>query len=162
MSKIEDSDDSSWLMLLALHQIVQMLCAPALNDKDVATLICVLNIAFRQSLFPSIPLRPKHHFLLHYPYFIIQYGPLSRVWTLRFESKHRYFKRVVKSCSNFVNATRTLPHHHQMLLSHLLELDLFNGDVELMHCIPTEYSSEILACLNANNINVDRCCFKKM
>ena len=50
----------------------------------------------RKCLFPETTLKPKHHFMRHYPVLILKFGPLIRVWTMRFESKHSYFKRCAR------------------------------------------------------------------
>ena len=136
-------------MLLTLHKLVQLICAPALNVNNVCYLnLCIHEyIAKRQFLFPDVPLRPKHHYITHYPYMILQYEPLSKLWALRFESKHRYFKRVIKSCGNFVNVTHTLAHFHQMLQSHLLETELFEEELQLRVLNCSQYSSHISSCI---------------
>ena len=61
-----------------------------------------------QRLFPEVNLRAKHHYLAHYPDLILEFGPLVRVWTLRFESKHSYFKRCLRQSQNYKNVTHTL------------------------------------------------------
>ncbi|KAK3914181.1 Nitrile-specifier protein 4 [Frankliniella fusca] len=45
---------------------------------------------------------------MHYPDFITKWGPLVRLFTLRFESKHVFFKNVAKACKNYINITYTL------------------------------------------------------
>ena len=80
----------------------------------------------RASLFPETPLRPKHHYLTHYPHHILQFGPLMRVWTLRFESRHSYFKKCAQHSQNFINICHTFAeHHHDVIettIDHLIEL----------------------------------------
>jgi hypothetical protein len=39
-------------------------------------------------LYPDHHLKPKHHFMTHYPSQICQLGPLVNFWTMRFERKH--------------------------------------------------------------------------
>lgn len=46
-----------------------------------------------QATFPDFTLRPKHHYIEHYPHLIKKFGPLTDVWTMRFEGKHKFFKR---------------------------------------------------------------------
>jgi hypothetical protein len=65
-------------------------------------------------LFPNSPVRPKHHYLLHYPWLILQSGPLIHVWTMRMESKHSFFKRSIRSTHNFINVTKNLTETHQL------------------------------------------------
>lgn len=69
----------------------------------------------RRELFSDVPLRPKHHYMSHYPELISIYGPLIKVWTMRFESKHTFFKRALRSCHNFKNITYTLTTKHEFL-----------------------------------------------
>jgi len=57
----------------------------------------------RLCLFPHVGLRPKHHYLLHYASLTAKFGPLMHLWTMRFESKHSYFKRCIRYSRNFVN-----------------------------------------------------------
>ena len=56
-------------------------------------MICAQKIFGESVYFPETTLKPKHHFMRHYPAQILKFGPLIRVWMMRFESKHSYFKR---------------------------------------------------------------------
>lgn len=75
-----------------LRTITEIICAPKLSVEQVTYLQVIIDeyIEIRSQLFPDT-LKPKHHFLCHYPSLIFQFGPLIRLWTLRFESKHGYF-----------------------------------------------------------------------
>lgn len=44
-----------------------------------------------------------------------RFGPLSRHWTLRYEAKHKYFKKTAQAVGNFINLPWTLATRHQML-----------------------------------------------
>ena len=162
-NKIKDDDCPAWIMLITLHKLVQLICAPALNVENVCYLnMCICEfIAMRQFLFPDVPLQPKHHYLAHYSCMILQYGPLSKLWTLRFESKHRYFKQLIKSCGNTVNVTHTLSHYHQMLQSHLLETGLFEEELQLLTLNCSQYSSQIHNYLIADGFDGSSCIFYK-
>ena len=58
--------------------------------------------------------KPKHHFLSHYPDSYRKYGPLIMLWGMRMESKHVYFKTVIKSARNFKNVAKTCAERHQL------------------------------------------------
>ena len=76
-----------------------------------------MYVTVRSRLFPDVPLRTKHHYLLHYPWLTMQFGPLIRVWTMRMESnlsKHTFFKRCARASKNFINITKTLSETHQL------------------------------------------------
>ena len=63
--------------------------------------------------------------MAHYPGLIVQFGSLIRVWTLRFESKHSYFKNCVRKLRNFKNVCSTLADRHQLLQAYLSEGTFF-------------------------------------
>ncbi|XP_058637761.1 uncharacterized protein LOC131543945 [Onychostoma macrolepis] len=71
-----------------------------------------------QEVFPNLKLTPKHHYLEHYPALIEAFGPLVNVWTMRFEAKHRFFKRVVRFTGNFKNVLLSLSTKHQMMMAY--------------------------------------------
>ena len=55
-----------------------------------------------------LAVKPKFHFLVHYPYLIRKYGPPRYYYTMRFESVHQYFKQLIGKTKNFINITLTL------------------------------------------------------
>lgn len=93
-----------------------MICAQTISTAQVAYLDILIQeyLESRKSLFPESPLKPKHHYLRHYPALIFKFGPLIRLWTMRFESKHSYFKRCARHLKNFKNICLTLSERHQM------------------------------------------------
>lgn len=106
---------------IELRQIVELICAPAISKGQVAYLNVLVEeyIFSRRDTFPNQPLKPKHHYVLHYPDLIICFGPLIRLWTLRFESKHTYFKQCAQKLHNFKNLCSTLRERHQLLQAYL-------------------------------------------
>ena len=59
-------------------------------------------------------IKPKSHYLQHYPQMIKAFGPLVK--TLRFESKHGYFKSTFSGSKNRKNICYSLVKRHQMLM----------------------------------------------
>lgn len=49
-----------------------------------------------------------------HPYLIRCFGPLRHLWTLRFESKHRFFKNILRHSPNFKNPLMFLATRHQL------------------------------------------------
>jgi len=74
---------------------------------------------------------PKQHFLLHYPTAILNWGPPSRYNTIRFESKHSYFKRVIAANHNSINLCYSLAKRHQFLQTYHLLSDEYFINLEL-------------------------------
>nr|XP_023659190.1 uncharacterized protein LOC111839475 [Paramormyrops kingsleyae]XP_023659191.1 uncharacterized protein LOC111839475 [Paramormyrops kingsleyae] len=124
-------DDAVWQLLLQLREIVELICAPAITTDQVAYLKILIEdyIYFRRQLFPDQSLKPKHHYLLHYPQLITEFGPLIRLWTLRFESKHSFFKRCARKLHNFKNICKTVAERHQLFQAYLSAGEMFQPSV---------------------------------
>ena len=88
-----------WKLVLMLRCIVELITAPCLSCNDVIHLHYLVKkyLESRCSVFSDVLLRPKHHYLMHYAWLILQYGPIHHCSTLRFESKHSYFKRLIRA-----------------------------------------------------------------
>ncbi len=115
--RVKDTADDVWQLTLQLKDIVDMICAQKISVPQVAYLDVLIQeyLESRKTLFPETGLKPKHHYLRHYPEMILKFGPLIRLWTMRFESKHSYFKRCARNLKNFKNLCLTLSERHQLL-----------------------------------------------
>lgn len=104
------------------------------TDESIHDLGCKIT-EYRellQSTFPNFRLKPKHHFIEHYPQLIKAFGPLSDVWTMRFEGKHKFFKKLIRESQNFRNVALTLAVKHQRMMAyHLDSSSFFRPSVEM-------------------------------
>ena len=143
--RIKDKENPVWIQLLLLTEIVDLICAPEISLDQVALLKDHITgyLCDRVALFPEQPVTPKHHFLAHYPGLILHFGPLIRVWTLRFESKHSYFKNCARKLRNFKNVCSTLADRHQLLQAYLTEGTFFPP--QLIFDSTFEFSSKMYA-----------------
>lgn len=80
-------------LLTELCEIVQIIMAPVISVDTIQMLKVLIPSHLRQfkHLFPDQNSMPKQHYMGHLPYIIEKYGPLVRVWCMRFESKHQFF-----------------------------------------------------------------------
>lgn len=98
--------DRSWEILMLLKDILELVVSSHFTDELIHILDC--KIAERRELlqetFPNYKLRPKHHFIEHYPQMRKVFALLVNVWTMRFEGKHKFFKKVVQfqECGTYV------------------------------------------------------------
>lgn len=158
--QILDKSDNVWKQFLRLREIVQLVCAPQISWDEIVYLKVLIEEYHeeRKQIFPDVKLRPKHHFLCHYPELTVKFGPLIRVWTLRFESKHSYFKRCARNCHNFVNVTHTLSERHQQLQAYNSAGSMFpekNFIEKGEQLNPEIFSPEIRASLQSKELQVD-------
>ena len=103
-----------------LKDIVELVVSPVHTDETIRHLdIKIAEHRHRYlQVFPEAKLLPKHHFLEHYPQLIKAFGPLAALWTMRFEAKHSFFKRVVRHTSCFRNILLSLAVKHQFMLAY--------------------------------------------
>ena len=132
-NRIQDFNDQVWNLILLLRQIVELVCAPHISTGQIAYLNVLIEeyITLRIKKFSDVRLRPKHHYLMHYPELILQFGPLIRLWTMRMESKHTFFKWCTRSSKNFLNVTYSLAETHQLLQAFHNAGFLFGKPVQL-------------------------------
>ena len=105
-----------WKLGITFVRLVELLCAHKYSDATLKTLDEKITefISMYISVFPDANVKPKLHFITHYPHHIKKFGPLIK--TLRFESKHSYFKRCIANSRNRVNVSLSMARHHQMLM----------------------------------------------
>ena len=119
--------NDAWDVLMLLKDIVALALAP--RHTSVSVYLLQSKVAehreLLQSTFPGFRLRPKHHYIEHYSELIKLYGPLCEVWTMRFEGKHKFFKKVVQDAQNFKNVPMTLAVRHQKAVSYQLDCSSF-------------------------------------
>ena len=105
-----------WQVYLLLRQITDIVFASPISTAALLDLEISIEMFLKlyKEVFDDANITPKFHYLLHYPRLIKIYGPLRLLWCLRFESKHQYFKKVVRSAGNYINVTYTMARRHQM------------------------------------------------
>jgi hypothetical protein len=109
--------------------------------------------------------RPKHHYFSHYPDLILKYGPLIYMWTLAFEHRHQFFKRVATICKNFVNLGSTLASKFQLLQAYLNMGPLFRTSPIFSNSSPLFigcYEDEMQALLQTCNFSRDALAVKNV
>lgn len=112
----------AWQLLSDLKDIVDLVVSTVQTEESIAYLsfkITEHKVRFKE-VFPDTSLLPKHHFLQHYPHLICEFGHLVQLWTIRFEAKHSFFKRVVRHTRCFKNVLLSLAERHQFAMAHQL------------------------------------------
>lgn len=114
--------DGAWTVLMDLKEVVEIVLCPVFTEESIQYLQTKIldHRNMLQEVFPDFKLRPKHHYIEHYPDLIRCFGPLVHLWTMRFEGKHRFFKRVVHDTQNFKNVLKKLANRHQHMVAYYL------------------------------------------
>ncbi|KAJ8049927.1 hypothetical protein HOLleu_02896 [Holothuria leucospilota] len=118
-------DNEYFELLLLLLDCMDIIFAYEITTEDTLFLKHIIKDHHSHflHLFPMRHLKPKHHLMTHYPREIRMIGPLVRYWTMRFEAKHNYFKRLGHIVCNFRNILKTLSYRQQMFLCY----NIFSG-----------------------------------
>jgi len=120
-------EDQAWQLLMTLKDVVELCMSPTHTDASIG-LLDSLIAEHRQrffTVFPQGKLIPKHHFVEHYPQLIKAFGPLVLLWTIRFEAKHHFFKKIVRQTCCFRNIVKSMATKHQhMIAYHLHSLNV--------------------------------------
>lgn len=120
-------NDQTWEIVLLLKDILEMTLAFKFTEDSLDFLDAKISEHrhLLVTVFPHFKLRPKHHFIEHYPQLIRMHGPLRDMWTMRFEGKHKVFKQVIRDTKNFKNVPQTLAVRHQRLLAYYIDSPSF-------------------------------------
>ncbi len=109
-------NDPVWSVYLLLREVCAIIFATAIDRESLvylADLIAKFLTRFIE-VFGACNVKPKMHYLVHYPRYIALYGGLKQVSTVRFESLHFYFKKVARSTNCYKNVCQTLAKRHQL------------------------------------------------
>lgn len=104
-----------WHLFILLREICSIVFAPVVT-YGLAVFLKQLVIE-HHTLFKKLydrNLIPKHHFMIHYSRMMVMFGPISRMWCMRFESKHNPLKKHAHVVGNFKNISKTLSYKHQI------------------------------------------------
>lgn len=142
--------EAVWQVLLDLKQIVELVVSPLHSEESIAYLESKISDHRQryQEVFPNNKLLPKHHYIEHYPQLIQLFGPLVGLWTIRFEAKHSFFKKIMKHTSCFKNVPLSLAVKHQFMIGYHLSspsIDKSLLDVSEASTVPLDVLKEELA-----------------
>jgi hypothetical protein len=137
---------------LLLQEISSILCTDIITE-DLPPYLRVLiqeYLSSLKTLYPTVNLPPKAHYLVHCPSYLKRFGPMCRTWSMRFEGKHREFKQLCRKTS-FKNLLKTLVNHHQCRIAYLMQQSVAFAELQCKvggasTCCRTDeldYSSEL-------------------
>lgn len=140
-------EDPIWELYLSLREILDIILA----NFTTASLIDLLEtlVSEHHNLYMTLfkgKLKPKFHFMLHYPAIMTSSGPLRTFWSMRFESKHRQAKTSANVVCSRKNILFTLALKHQLILSNRFVTNstfkqhtFLGSKAELPKIYPTDY-----------------------
>uniref|UniRef100_A0ABD2WZ86 DUF2357 domain-containing protein n=1 Tax=Trichogramma kaykai TaxID=54128 RepID=A0ABD2WZ86_9HYME len=97
-----------WKMYIYLREIVDILMSPRITDQFISVLKEKINSLNSSYVLHFQNLKPKFHFLTHYPSIIEEFGPCIHYWTMRHESRHRDIKANAVASNTHLNLLKTI------------------------------------------------------
>lgn len=119
--KLEDI----WSSVSSLLQIMQIVFSSVITEENVLRLSEKIETHLKSIIDNfELSLKPKHHFISHYPRVIRLMGPVVHMSMMRYESKHKFFTKIAHATGNFKNLLKTFSTSHQEQLAYMpYELD---------------------------------------
>lgn len=97
-----------------IKKLVELAVFHSFTNSTIQYMTCKIfdHWQLLQEVFPNLILRPKHHYIEHYPFLIKCIGSLVHLWPMRFEGKHKVFKKRVCDTHNYKNVLKTQAERH--------------------------------------------------
>lgn len=118
-------NDLRYMNFIELIEIYRLLMSDKYNEELIVKIENKIekHLENYKLYYPDKTIIAKQHFMVHYGRAIRTFGPPNTYSTMRFESKHSYFKRVYDSTHNNINITLSLATRHQYLQVYYLSSD---------------------------------------
>ena len=147
--------DAHWRLLLMLLDCMDAIFAPTITVGLIRQLKFNLEEHHAQfkTAYPEKRLIPKHHFMLHYPEFMVKYGP-------SYGPKHRFARELASVVPNFKNICKTIMHCSQLKLTNTsFSGSLYTEYVQIGICDTVMVGNLQLAVSNSLRavLNMDNC-----
>ena len=110
-------------MFINLRQILCLLSCKHFDTDWLDYLENLISEHHEQFIKLFGPLKPKHHFMLHYRHIIVLMGPLVHLQAIRGESRNREGKLTSNSVATRVNICHTIALKQQLMFSNRLILN---------------------------------------
>ena len=95
-------DDKNWHSVLVLLKICQICLSPIYVHDTIPYLRILIEekLYLLKNLYPGFTIKPKMHYMVHYPTQIERFEPLIHCWTMRHEAKLSFVKHSSTSAWN--------------------------------------------------------------
>lgn len=138
-----NNDDETWKFVCLIFELVELLLSHSFTTESVNYLSILIqehNSKYIE-LF-SDTLKPKHHFMSHYPYIIRKSGPLQQLNCFLYELRNRDGKTYAHSMNSRVNTPISLAKKSQLQFAYNLmcyNTDLIESDNKFYSHIDSYY-----------------------
>lgn len=145
-----------WKFYILLREILSIICCPVFEDGIDIYLRGLVREHHEMYLRYFGELKPKHHFMIHYPELLKKNGPLVLISALKGERNHRRGRMYAHASNSRVNFALSVAIKFQLYLcERLMRNDIFTNVPETSKVYSTqiefvENGNVIAATLNLN------------
>lgn len=111
-----------WKLYLVLRKMVGIMTSPKLDRGQIQNLTELIKQHNKQYLRLFGKLKPKMHFLLHYPGIMLLLGPDVHFSAMKFERKNKELKEFATATTSNINLPLSIAIRHQLNLCYKTEL----------------------------------------
>jgi hypothetical protein len=131
---VNDSLEKKWKGITTLIEITKIVFSKKLEIFHIEKLreFIKLHLEILTEEY-KVNLIRKHHILTHYPSILLAMGPLYFYSSMRYESKHSFFKQKAIRSKNFKNICKLLSTYHQHRFASLLNKNKNIFDFKTKH-----------------------------
>ena len=103
VGEVVPKDNKVWKMFINLQEIVDLVMAPkhTLASLDYYEELYAYFLKHFKKLFTAINIKPKMHFLLHFPSIVRKNGPCQQFWAMGYERMNGVMKLPAQTMKNF-------------------------------------------------------------
>ena len=113
-------NNPEWQVYLALLKLSNFVSSKSIDKDSLAQLSFLISDHHEKFLAIGGKLRPKHHFLIHYPRILALLGNLNQLSTMRYESKHSILKKIASDINCRINFTKSIALRYQLYQSNII------------------------------------------
>ena len=135
----EEDDKKKWSVILQLIEISEISMQSVISREDLEKLDKLIkSYLSNRSKQYNQPMKPKHHFLLHYKACIDHSGPIRNLMCFSYEQMNRIVKRYGKISYQRIDLSwslmsKRIMHHHRFIEDHKngfpLEIECFQKKI---------------------------------
>jgi len=157
------TNEPTWFLYLLFRQILNIImCRTCSSEQNqlLKTLITEFHTLYLSLTHTT--LKPKFHFLLHYPLMAEKFGPLINLWCMRYEAKHRVSKMYARATFNRRTLTKSLAMKHQLQLLKILSSNCMKPVITVgkKHSVPQTVENNICGFLSLDPSECANCLYK--
>ncbi|KAJ8677415.1 hypothetical protein QAD02_013202 [Eretmocerus hayati] len=117
-------EDEILRILIQMKRIIDIVSSKTVQPDTHKQLKVLISeyLESKRELFENEKDKPKHHLGLHGPSSMEKFGPLTKIFALRFEAKNQEGKTISRTAKARLNVCRTIAMRHQLMFNYRLRM----------------------------------------